>query len=284
MKSAARPNFPPSGSIDLARRVRCQALQMVAAAKASHIGSALSIADIVAVLYGGALNLDPARPKWPARDRFILSKGHACVAVYAALAETGFFPRAALDGYCADGSHLMAHISHHVPGVEFSTGALGQGLPFGVGKALAARLAGEDWRTVVLMSDGELGEGSNWEAFLFAAHHRLDRLTAIIDYNKLQSLGTVAETLGIEPLGDKLRAFGWAVREVDGHDHAALHALLTDERWEPGKPQLLVAHTTKGKGVAYMEGKVEWHYRSPSPELLEEALAGLGADGESRDA
>lgn len=284
-RETASPPAATLASIDLARRIRCRALEMVAAAKASHIGSALSITDIVAVLYGGALNLRPEQPRWPGRDRFILSKGHACVAVYGALAETGFFPRSVLDGYCADGSHLMSHISHHVPGVEFSTGALGQGLPFGVGKALAARKSGEDWRTVVVMSDGELAEGSNWEAFLFAAHHKLDRLTAIIDYNKLQSLGTVADTLGIEPLGDKLRAFGWALREVDGHDHAALHAALSGERWEPGKPQLLIAHTTKGKGVAYMEGKVEWHYRSPSPELLVEALAGLTAvNGESRDA
>lgn len=284
MKTALR-SAPQNDTIDLARRIREQALRMVTAAKASHVGSALSIADIVAVLYGEALRINPAQPRWPQRDRFILSKGHACVAIYAALAETGFFPRSILDSYCADGSHLMAHISHHVPGVEFSTGALGQGLPFGVGKALAAARSGEDWRTVVLMSDGELGEGSNWEAFLFAAHHKLDRLTAIVDYNKLQSLGTVEDTLGIEPLGDKLRAFGWALREVDGHDHAALAELLSAERWEPGKPQLLVAHTTKGKGVAYMEGKVEWHYRSPSPELLEEALAGLAsAAGESRNA
>jgi transketolase len=284
MKTALRSVAPRENTTNLARRIRAQALRMVTKAKASHIGSALSIADIVAVLYGEALRVDPSAPRWPARDRFILSKGHACVAIYAALAETGFFPRSALDSYCADGSHLMAHISHHVPGVEFSTGALGQGLPFGVGKALAAVRSGEDWRTVVLLSDGELGEGSNWEAFLFAAHHRLDGLTAIVDYNKLQSLGTVEDTLGIEPLGDKLRAFGWAVREVDGHDHAALAEALSAARWQQGKPQLLVAHTVKGKGVAYMEGKVEWHYRSPTPELLAEALAALDAEGENFDA
>jgi transketolase len=284
MEMARRSDIAPATTADLARRIRQQALRMVTGAKASHVGSALSIADILAVLYGRVLRVDPERPRWSERDRFILSKGHACVAVYAALAETGFFPRSVLEGYCADGSHLMSHISHHVPGVEFSTGALGQGLPFGVGKALAAARSGEDWRTFVLMSDGELAEGSNWEAFLFAAHHRLDRLTAIVDYNKLQSLGTVAETLGLEPLGDKLRAFGWAVREVDGHDHGALTEALAADCWEPGKPQILVAHTTKGKGVPYMENKVEWHYRSPSPELLADALAALEDTGENSDA
>lgn len=263
-------------SRDLARRMRVQALLMVARAKASHIGSALSISDVVAVLYAGALNVFPDRPKDTSRDRFILSKGHACVAVYAALAETGFFPRAALESYATDGSQLMTHISHHIPGVEFSTGALGQGLPFGVGKALAAKRMGQDWRTVVLLSDGEMGEGSNWEAFLFAAHHKLDKLTAIIDYNKLQSLGSVADTLGLEPLGEKLTAFGWIVREVDGHDHAALAANLSAEIWEPGKPQILIAHSIKGKGVSFMENKVEWHYRSPDAELLAEALDAIG--------
>jgi transketolase len=283
MRNAAINEAPLAGtdSRDLARRMRAQALRMVHRSKASHIGSALSITDIVAVLYAGALNVDPHAPKDPARDRFILSKGHACVAIYAALAETGFFPRTALAAYATDGSQLMTHISHHIPGVEFSTGALGQGLPFGVGKALAAKRSGKDWRTVVLMSDGEMGEGSNWEAFLFAAHHKLDNLTAIIDYNKLQSLGTVASTLGLEPLADKLNAFGWAVREVDGHDHDALSANLSADRWQPGKPQMLIAHTIKGKGVAYMENKVEWHYRSPNDEQLAEALAALG---ESDDA
>ncbi len=278
MRNAAINEQPLTGtdSRDLARRIRAQALRMVHRSKASHIGSALSITDIVAVLYGGALNVFSEQPKNPARDRFILSKGHACVAIYAALADAGFIPRAALAAYATDGSQLMTHISHHIPGVEFSTGALGQGLPFGVGKALAAKRGGKDWRTVVLMSDGEMGEGSNWEAFLFAAHHHLDNLTAIIDYNKLQSLGTVASTLGLEPLADKLIAFGWDVREVDGHDHDALAANLSAEIWEPGKPQMLIAHTIKGKGVAYMENRVEWHYRSPSDEQLAEALAALG--------
>ncbi|MEA3389546.1 transketolase [Sphingobium sp. CCH11-B1] len=257
----------------LATRIRGQALCMVTQAKASHIGSALSIADIVAVLYGRALRVNPAAPRHPQRDRFILSKGHACVAVYAALAETGFIDRRLLQTYGTDGSMLMAHISHKVPGAEFSTGALGHGLPFGTGKAMAAKRRGEGWRTVVLTSDGEWGEGSNWEAALFAAHHGLDNLVCIIDYNKLQSLKSVDETLRLEPLHSKFEAFGWAVREVDGHDHDALIQKLEGPPWESGKPMMLIAHTTKGKGVSFMENKVEWHYRNPTAELLDVALA-----------
>jgi transketolase len=157
--------------------------------------------------------------------------------------------------------------------VEFSTGALGQGLPFGTGKALAARRLGKDWRTVVLTSDGEWGEGSNWEAALFAAHHKLDNLLCVIDYNKLQSLTTVDETLRIEPLHSKFEAFGWAVREVDGHDHDALANALDAASWPSGKPAMLIAHTVKGKGVSFMEGRVEWHYRCPTAELLAQAIA-----------
>lgn len=246
---------------------------MVARARASHIGSALSIADIVAVLYGRVLRVDPSAPRNTDRDRFILSKGHACVAVYAALAETGFIDPALLHTYGTDGSMLMAHISHKVPGAEFSTGALGHGLPFGAGKALAAKRLGKGWRTVVLTSDGEWDEGSNWEAALFAAHHELDNLLCIIDYNKLQSLTTVDETLRLEPLHSKFDAFGWAVREVDGHDHDALASAFDEASWPACKPSMLIAHTVKGKGVSFMENRVEWHYRNPTIELLTDALA-----------
>ncbi len=262
-------------SRDLARRMRVQALQMVHRAKASHIGSALSICDIVAVLYGQVLRLDPKQPAAAQRDRFILSKGHACVAVYAALAEAGFFPVEDLLKYGQDHSVLMNHISHKVAGVEFSTGSLGHGLPFGTGKALAAKRSRQDWRTYVLLSDGELGEGSNWEAMMFAAHHQLSNLVAIVDYNKLQSLTTVDKTLRVEPLADKVGAFGWAVREVDGHDHATLTALLNETPWDAEKPSFLIAHTTKGKGVSFMENSVDWHYKSPSAEHLAQALGEL---------
>lgn len=259
-------------SFVLAREVRINALNMVFNARASHIGSALSIADIVAVLYGQVLRVDPLKPQWDDRDRFILSKGHACVAVYGALAELGFITKDDLKAYGQDHAVLMNHISHKVPGVEFSTGSLGHGLPFGVGKALAGKRTNKDWRTFVVLSDGELGEGSNWEAMMFAGHHQLDNLVAIIDYNKLQSLTTVDQTLRVEPLADKARSFGWAVREVDGHDHRALTEQLGVLPWEPGKPSFLIAHATKGKGVSFMEDSVDWHYKSPSKEQLEQAL------------
>lgn len=262
-------------SRDLARRMRVQALQMVHRARASHIGSALSICDIVSVLYAQTLKLNPRDPAASGRDRFILSKGHACVAVYAALAETDFFPSNDLLQYGQDHSMLMNHISHKVPGVEFSTGSLGHGLPFGTGKAVAAKRLKQYWRTIVLLSDGELGEGSNWEAMMFAAHHQLDNLVAIIDYNKLQSLTTIDKTLRVEPLADKARTFGWAVREVDGHDHTALQNLLSQLPWEAGKPSFLIAHTTKGKGVSFMENSVDWHYKSPSADQLSQALGEL---------
>jgi transketolase len=259
--------------IYLAKAIRICSLIMVHRANASHIGSALSISDIVAVLYGGILAVDPEHPEMESRDRFILSKGHACVAIYSALAKKGFFPITDLDSYAKDHSNLMTHISHKVTGVEFSTGSLGHGLPFGTGKALAAKMMKRNWRTFVLMSDGELGEGSNWEAMMFAAHHQLDNLVAIVDYNKLQSLATVDKTLRVEPLADKALAFGWAVREVDGHNHAQLAEVLGSTPWERGKPSFLIAHTTKGKGVSFMENSVEWHYKSPSPEQLAQALA-----------
>jgi len=255
---------------ELAREIRKDALKMVHRAKASHIASALSIVDIVAVLYEVVLNTEPNNPTWRDRDRFILSKGHSCVAIYAALAEKGFFPKENLNTYGQDLSWLMNHISHKVAGVEFSTGALGHGLPFGVGKAFAAKTRRESWKTYVLLSDGEMDEGSNWEALMFAAHHRLDNLVAVIDYNKLQSLTTVSETLALEPLADKLMAFGWKVQSVDGHDHAELYSALTESHDE--QPKIVIANTTKGKGVSYMENEVLWHYRNPNDEQLEIAL------------
>jgi len=259
----------------LALRIRRSALQMVHRAKASHIASALSIADIVAVLYAQVMRYDASNPRWSHRDRFILSKGHACVAVYAALAHSNFFPVTQLDTYGEDHSWLMNHISHKVPGVEFSTGSLGHGLPFAVGKSLASQMHGGTWRTFVLLSDGELDEGSNWESLMFAGHHRLDRLTVIIDYNKLQSLDSVFNTLGLEPLRTKLESFGAHVVEADGHDHCSLLAAMTLGR-NP-KPTVVIAHTVKGKGVSFMEDRVEWHYKNPNDVQLAEALSELGS-------
>jgi transketolase len=243
---------------------------MVTIAKASHIGGALSMADVLAVLYNGILSYNPAIPLWENRDRLILSKGHACTALYAALAHTGFFPIDELQTYAQDGSRLMAHISHKVPGVEFSTGSLGHGLPFGVGKALAANRRGVGWRTYVISSDGELDEGSNWEAILFAAHHRLHNLTLIIDYNKIQSLGRIEEVISLGSLHDKFTAFDWTVRSCDGHDHSALHCALSAPPNED-RPIVVLAHTIKGKGVSFMEDNLLWHYRNPDSIMLAKA-------------
>ena len=260
-------------SIKLAREIRISSLKMVHKAKASHIGSALSIVDILAVLYGEVMNYDPLKPNKDNRDRFILSKGHACVAVYAALAEVGFFNKQELQTYGNDFSNLMNHISHKIDGVEFSTGALGHGLPFGVGKALASKLKKDSWKTFVVLSDGEMDEGSNWEALMFASHHKLDNLTCIIDYNKLQSLDSINNTLALEPLEQKLQSFGCHTIDIDGHNHNELESALLDESC--GKPKVIIANTIKGKGVSFMENSVAWHYKSPSDSQLAEALSGI---------
>ena len=267
----------PAASVELARRIRCDVLRMVHRARASHVGTCFSIADILAVLYAEALRIDPHDPGRATRDRLLLSKGHGGAALYAVLAERGFFPSAWLDEYCADGSRLAGHATHHqVPGVEVSTGSLGHGLPLGCGMALAAQRDGSPARTFVILSDGECDEGSTWEAALFAPHHRLDNLVAIVDYNKIQSFGSVAQVLDLAPLAEKWRAFRWAVTEIDGHDHAALARALGTVPTEAGRPTALIAHTVKGKGVSFMEGDLAWHYRSPSDEQLAAALAELG--------
>ena len=260
----------------LARRIRIHALHMTGRGGSAHVGSAMSMADIVAVLYGAVLNVDPLDPRKPDRDRFILSKGHAGAAVFAALAETGFFPVDVLETHFRNGSKLSGHVSHKgIPGVELSTGSLGHGLPVGTGMAYAGKLKGAGHRVYVLLSDGECDEGSNWEAILFAAHHRLDNLVAVIDYNKIQSLDSVANTLGLEPFADKWRSFGWAVRECDGHDHTALQAALSPIPEEVGKPTCVFAHTTKGKGVSFMENSVLWHYRTARGQEFDAALEEL---------
>lgn len=260
-------------SKDFAISIRKHILRMVHNSGGSHIASALSIVDIISVLYNEILKVDNKNPNWKERDRFILSKGHACTPIYATLAELNFFSITDLELYGKNDSFLMNHISHKVPGVEFSTGALGHGLPFGVGKAKVAMLLNENWKTFVLLSDGELDEGSNWEAFMFASHHRLNNLTAIIDYNKLQSLDTIEKTLGLEPLNEKFKSFGWDVFEVDGHDYAQIARALNDNT--NLNPKVIIAHTTKGKGVSFMENKVEWHYKTPNEVELEHALSEL---------
>lgn len=259
-----------------AQQIRAEAIKMVTAAKASHLGGALSMADLLAVLYGRILQVKPENPRWLERDRFILSKGHSCTSLYATLALRGFFLLEELQTYGQDGSRLMAHVSHKIPGVEFSTGSLGHGLGFACGKALAAKRQKKNWRVFVMLSDGELDEGSNWEAILFAPHHRLDNLTAIVDYNKIQSLGSVKEVLDLHPLAEKFRAFGWAVKEIDGHNHDEISAALKTLPFESGRPSCLIAHTVKGKGVDFMEDKLLWHYRTPNAEQVKIALEQLG--------
>jgi len=260
---------------DLARRIRGNVLRMLHRSGTSHIGSCMSIADVLGVLYASVLSVDPNNPAWPDRDRLILSKGHAAAALYAVLAESGFFPAQWLDTYCQDGSPLLGHASHDVPGVEVSTGALGHGLPIACGMALAAKRDGTRSRTFVILSDGEMDEGSNWEAILFAAHHRLDRLSAIVDYNKIQSFGAVKDVIDLDPLADKWRAFGWGVQEVDGHDLAAIESALGRTPFDAGRPSAIIAHTVKGKGISFMENRLEWHYKSPNDEQLAQALREL---------
>lgn len=247
----------------LAKKVRLDVLAMTSLGGSSHIGSAFSIVDILAVLYGQVMHIDPNRPKMPDRDRFVLSKGHAGAAVYATLAELGFFSVDTLSTHYQNGSILSGHISHKgVPGVEVSTGSLGHGMGIAAGIALAAKLQNKSFRTFVLISDGELDEGSNWEALLFAAHHKLHNLCIILDYNKLQSMDTISNTLALEPLSDKFISFGLRVIEVSGHCHdellSAFNSVQLSER-----PTIIICHTVKGKGVSFMENSVLWHYRSP---------------------
>ncbi len=268
--------MPKTDTQALAKRIRADALRMVSQANSSHIGSCLSIADLLSVLYGSVLRLDPNNPSWNERDRFILSKGHAAAIYYAVLAECGFFPKQWLEDYCKDGAPLGGHVtSHNVPGVELSTGSLGHGLPVGCGMALAGKRGNLPYRVFVLLSDGELDEGSNWESILFAPHHKLDNLIVIVDYNKIQSFGSTAEVLNLDSLSDKWRAFGWSVHEVNGHDHAAIAQTLKQLPTNARKPNVMIAHTVKGKGISFMEDRLEWHYKSPNSEQLDRALREL---------
>ena len=264
----------------LAWLIRRNGLEMSRISRGSHIGSVFSVAEIIAVLYTGILHVDPKNPQMPERDRLILSKGHAGSAVYAALAETGFFPVEELKNHYANGSILSGHVSHKgIPGVEVSTGSLGHGLSIGAGMAMGARMNGEDWRTWVVLGDGECDEGSVWEAALQAAQFRLDRLIAVVDYNHMQSLFTVEKTLQLEPFEDKWRDFGWNAQSVDGHDVRALRAAFERAMGNAGsgKPSVVLAHTVKGKGVSFMENNILWHYRTPQGEEYEAALKELEA-------
>lgn len=261
---------------ELARTIRKHTLVMTNQGKSSHIGSNFSIAELLAVLYKRILRVDPSNPQWTERDRFILSKGHACAALYAVLAECGFFPVEWLETFYQNGSRLAGHATHtSAPGIEVSTGSLGHGLSIATGMALAAKRDHRPHRVFALLSDGECDEGSTWEPVLFAAHHRLDNLVTIVDYNKIQSLGRVEEVINLEPFADKWRSFGWAVHEIDGHDVDTIETTLSQLPFELGRPSCVIAHTVKGKGVSFMEDKLLWHYRSAQGEEFETAMTEL---------
>jgi transketolase len=259
-------------SKDLAWKIKRHAVEMTHVSGGSHIGSILSVADIIAVLYADILNIDPSNPKKIDRDRLILSKGHAGAALYAALAEMGFFPVSELATHYADGSRLSGHISHKgVPGVEFSTGSLGHGLSVASGIALEAKLSNRSCQTYVIMGDGECDEGSVWEASMFAHHHNLHNLTIVVDYNKMQSLDFCENTLSLSPLDKKFESFGYNVLNIDGHDHEALRAAFKI-RFGNDNPKIILANTVKGKGISFMENNILWHYRTPQGEEYEAAV------------
>jgi transketolase len=228
-----------------------------------HVGSSMSLVEILRVLYDDVLRYRPQEPKWPGRDRMILSKGHGCLALYAILADKGFIPADALDSFCRRDSILGGHPeSDKVAGVEASTGSLGHGLSYGVGMALAQRIRRSDSRVFVLMGDGEINEGSVWEAALCAGKHKLSSLTALIDYNKIQSAGFTRDIQDLEPLADKWRAFGFAAAEVDGHDVPALRAILRRTPLQSDRPSAIICHTVKGKGIPFAENDPNWHHKS----------------------
>lgn len=233
--------------------------------------------DLLVVLYEKVLRVRPDELDWPERDRFLLSKGHACAGLYAVLARRGFFPLDWLNDFYGDNARLPGHATHAgIPGIEVSTGSLGHGLAIACGMALAGKSDNKSYRVFALLSDGECDEGSTWEAALFAPHHRLDNLVVIVDYNKIQSLGTVKEVLDLEPLAKKWESFGWAVREINGHDFGEIEPALVNVPFESGKPACVIAHTVKGKGVDFMEDKLLWHYRALNDEEFHSALTQLG--------
>jgi len=262
------------------RNLRRLVVRMLKGARRGHVGSAFSCIDVLRVLYDDVMRFDPASPKWPARDRCILSKGHGCLALYAILADKGFFPLAELDRVCAADGLLGGHPDGtKVPGVEASTGALGHGLSIGLGMALHLKIARSDSRVFVVLGDGECNEGSVWEAAMCAGKHRLANLTAVVDYNKHQAYGSTREVQDLEPLADKWRAFGFAVREADGHDVGELREVFASLPLDADKPTAVIAHTVKGKGAAFAENNMKWHHKNKvTDQEVESLLAAIGGD------
>jgi len=259
-----------------AKNVRRNVIKMIASTRAAHIGSALSVADILVVLYFGIMKIKPKSPDWPLRDRLVFSKGHAAAALYAVLAERGFAPKSELKNYYADGGKLAGHpIIGCLPGVEVSTGSLGHGLPIGLGMALADKMDRKPSRIFTVLSEGDCDEGSTWEAAMQAAQLKLDNLVAVVDYNKIQAMGQSKDIMDLEPFKGKWQSFGWNVKEIDGHNYRQIEKSLSKVPFRIGKPNVIIAHTIKGKGVSFMEDSLTWHYKSPDENELKEALKEL---------
>ena len=260
----------------MAKKLRRHVITMTATAGSGHPGGSLSAADIITALYFKARHHDPRNPQWPDRDRFIMSKGHAAPILYAALAESGYFPVAELATLRKLDSRLQGHTDRNLtPGVEMSAGSLGMGLSFGIGVALAAKLDHRDYRTYVLLSDGECDEGQTWEAALSAAHFKIDNLTAIVDCNRIQLTGWTRDIMNLEPLNQKWQAFGWHTIDIDGHDFNQILAAFKEAEKIKNKPPVIIARTIKGKGVSFMENKAKFHGKAPTPEEAERALKEL---------
>jgi transketolase len=268
----------------IANDLRCLVVRMIHVAGSGHPGGALSAAEIVAALYFSVLRIDPARPDWADRDRFVLSKGHACPVIYAALARRGYFPVEELWTLRKLGSRLQGHPDmQKTPGIDATTGSLGQGISVAGGLALAAKINRQAYRVYTMIGCGESQEGQVWEAAMAAAHYKLDNLTAIADYNRLQLDGTVAEIMELAPYADKWRAFGWQVLQIDGHDLPEILEALATAQATTGKPTVIIARTIKGKGVSFMENQVKWHAGGITGEQLEQALTDLACEGGNND-
>lgn len=259
-----------------ANKMRRRDVQAVYEAGAGHIGGEMSVMDLLTALYFDVLSVDPKNPKDPKRDRLVLSKGHTALALYIVLSEKGFIPKEEIETFLQPHSRLNGHPNRtKVPGVETNTGPLGHGLPIGVGMAQAAKLSGDTWRTFVITGDGEMQEGSNWEAIMAAAQFKLDNLTLIIDHNRLQQGARLADTNNLAPIKPKVEAFGWNVIEIDGHNMEEICAALSADKIVPGKPTCIVAHTNKGQGISFMSDNVAWHHKVPNAEQYKQAMAEL---------
>ena len=272
---AAAPEQRSALIADFAREIRLHALRTIQGAGLGHIGGDFSITDALATLYGSVLRIDPAHPSTPGRDRFIMSKGHAAASLYSAMALSGYFPVAELATFAQADTRLGGHPNRRkLPGIETNTGPLGHGLPVGVGIAVGSEITDSDARVFVAVGDGELQEGSNWEAIMYAGHRKLANLTLVVDKNDLQQGARVSATNSLDPLDAKLVAFGWDVSVIDGHDHEVLHSTLSSRH---SRPHAVIARTVKGRGVSFMEDRAEWHHKVPNAEQVEAAIKELQA-------